>query len=293
MRCSYVILCVAHLPLAAALAAAAPPRLVILGPGSPDVQLIAAKKAASDHGYKATAIVRDAKRAMNLMYGSSMPSKGGDGEVAVAAEGNSDIGRALSEADTCLLVAEAGGETGIKSTLKYAPGLTRLVLLSSIGGSKGKGGMTYLGEGEAILKMEKEVIESCAAASVEVSIVRVGVLKGGGPPFGLDASYYDTLRIGGYPTPNFACAQAYDLQTLGVSVTAGDGLEPRSAIARSGSKVDTGPKHDECSRIVAAEAMLACLRQPKPTHVSLSAESATAPPSAAEWDELLRAVARE
>jgi hypothetical protein len=284
MRSCLLSLHLVHLPLAAALVAAPPSRLVILGPGSPDLQLIAARKAV-EQGYKATAIVRDAKRAQGLMYGKS-PSTAGDDEP-VAAETNSDIGRALSNADTCLLVAEAGGETGIKSTLKYAPGLTRLVLLSSIGGSVGKGGFAYLGEGEAILKMEQDVQESCSAASVEVSIVRVGVLKGGGPPFGLDESYYDTLRIGGYPTPNFACAQAYDLQTLGVSITAGDTLEPRSAIARSASKTDIGPKHDECSRIIAAEAMLACLRQPGAVHVSLSAESGSAPPSAAEWDSLL------
>lgn len=262
---------------------APPAKLVILGPGCPSVQLIAAKKAAA-MGFMPSAVVRDRRNALKLMYGST------DDDVesrAKAAESNAEIGSALTSAEACLLIAEAGGETGIRTTLQFAPALKRLVLLTSIGGSTGNGGATYMGEGEAIQRMEAEVQERCASVGVEVSIVRVGVLKGGGPPHGLDAGYYDTLRIGGYPTPNFACAQSHDQQTLGVSVTAGDTVEPRSAIARSASKTDVGPKRDEISRIVAAEAMLSCLRQPEAVHVTLSAEYAEAPPSTDEWDGLL------
>ena len=133
--------------------------------------------------------------------------------------------------------------------------------------------------------------QRCAAADVAVDIVRVGVLKGGGPPFGLDASYYDTLRIGGYPTPSFATAQQYDKLTLGVSVSAAEGVEPRSSLARSASKTDATPQRDECSRVVAAQAMLACLRSPELVHVSLSAKRADAPPADGEWDALLAAAA--
>lgn len=269
---------------ATALIISPPQNLVVLGPGSPDVQAIASKLAANA-GYRVSLVARDAERSTKLMYGSS--ASPAEPPRAVAADGNSDIGSALAKAEACLLVAESGGETGIATTLKFAPKLTRLVLLTSIGGSFGKGGLTYMGEGASILDMEKEVCERCERSGVDVDLVRVGVLKGGGPPFGLDASYYDSLRVGGYPTPSFATAQGYDKETLGVSCAAGDAIEPRNALARSGSKTDVGPQRDECSRIVAAGAMLGCLRQPSLVHVSLSAMRGASPPTEAEWDAML------
>ena len=265
-----------------------PAGVVVLGPGSFEVQLLASKLA-QQSGHATVQFIRDdwLTRGNKLMYGPGWKDMAN--RVALAST-NSEFGRALQAASALVLVAENGGGTDLKNTLRFAPQVQRVAYLSAIGGSKGTGG--ELGEAPRILACEEETRAITAASGVELSIVRVGPLKGGGASeagaVGLDApSFYDTLRIGGYPTPSWQCAQDYDRMTLGAAVSLGDSVPPRSPGARSAGRSSTSPQPDEISRINAAAALLACLRQPAPVEVSLSAKAGAVAPTAAEWDAML------
>ena len=294
------VLLVSH--AASALVVVPPSNLFVFGPGSLEVQLITAKLAARA-GYGAS-VLQPKKwaaqcKANRLMYGCESVSFESDPSLAQLVASNSEIGGALGGADAAVLVAEAGGSTGVATTIRNAPSLKRLVLLSAIGGSKGVGGDQMLGEGQKVLECEEEVKALTASAGVELSIVRVGVLKGGGPAgggrkeytgpgdFGLDAKYYATLTSGGYPTVRQRCTMTYDVSTLGASVSVGDGITPRNAFARAQAQGSTKGCADEASRINCAGALLACLRHPRPLELSLSSKEGTVPPTEEEWDEML------
>ena len=106
--------------------------------------------------------------------------------------------------------------------------------------------------------------------------------------YGLEsAAYYNSLTVGGYPTPDQPCAKAYDQYTLGCSIVSGDSITPRSEILRSAARTSHTPCADEVSRINVASALLACLRFPTPVEISLSAREGTVPPSDEEWDAML------
>ena len=273
------------LSLAASTSMVAPPaNVVVFGPGAFEVQLLTAKLAA-EAGFASTAFVRSdwVERGQRMMYGSEWASMEGGAALATT---NSDFQRALGAADALILCAEAGGSTDLANTLRFAPRVKRMALLTSIGGSRGRGG--NMGEGGPILKCEQNAADLASKADVELATVRVGYLKGGGGAYGLDGpSFYDTLTIGGYPTPSWQCAKDYDVSTLGVSISAGDTIEPRSQAARSSTRSSTEACRDEASRINAAAALLACVRFPTPLEISLSAEAANAPPTQADWDIML------
>lgn len=168
--------------------------VVVLGPGDRALQLCVAK-AAREAGYAVTLFTRSdwIDQSKTLMYGGQQveaPPK--------LATTNSEFGRALQAADGLLLCAENGGRTDIENTLNFAPHLSRIVHLSAIGGSRGVGG--NLGEGEQIAECEAMVAKAARAVDVELAVVRVGPMKGGAGKYGLNDGYYDTLRIGGYPT---------------------------------------------------------------------------------------------
>ena len=277
-----------------AVAVVAPPaRLVVVGPGNPAVQLITAKKAKS-MGYGVTHFIRsDLEYRYNaLMYGNEWKAVPSEDRVEHSFA-NTRMGSALAAADALVLCAEGGGAS-FANTINFARGVQRIVLLSAIGGSKGIGG--NLGEAEAISTCEREVASCAAAAGIELSIVRVGVLKGGGAPAdacyaALDAAaYYATLQVGGYPTPDNKCTKEYDKYTLGATCTAGDAIAPRNAMLRSGTRTSHSPAADEISRVNVAAALLACLRSPAPLELSLSAADGSVPPSDEQWDEMLQLV---
>ena len=114
--------------LHAATALVVPPaRLVVLGPGSPEVQLITAKLAARA-AYDVSLVTKDDGRAPRLMYGTSeLP----DGAPRLACIGSA-IGNALARADAVVLVAETlqmgGGSSGAATVLDNSPGLRRLAV---------------------------------------------------------------------------------------------------------------------------------------------------------------------
>eukprot|EP00316_Scyphosphaera_apsteinii_P009969 CAMPEP_0119320776 /NCGR_PEP_ID=MMETSP1333-20130426/53391_1 /TAXON_ID=418940 /ORGANISM="Scyphosphaera apsteinii, Strain RCC1455" /LENGTH=248 /DNA_ID=CAMNT_0007327571 /DNA_START=235 /DNA_END=981 /DNA_ORIENTATION=- len=239
---------------------------------------------------------RNELRANRLMYGDRWASIDPAYRARLACT-NTQIGSALNHAEGMILVAESGGEAALEKALPYASRLRRIVLLSCIGGSKG--GRGNLGEG--FDPRTEPVVEQLAAnADVELAILRVGILKGGGeaggvdedcsstPCIGLDkAVYYSSLKPGGYESPGSRCARAYDKLTLGAAISLGDSIEPRSAMARSGTRTAHAAYDDEASRINAASALLACLRASSPLSLTLSAAAGRVPPSEAEWDGML------
>ena len=301
-----------------------PAPLIVVGPGSTDVQFLVSKLAAAA-GYRVQCVTRaaDIPLAERLMYGGAEPV----GEPPRFSVQNSQIASALGSAEAMVLCV-AGGKvppstSGIATMMPYAPRLKRIALLSAIGGSTGATG--GLGEGGLIRSCEAEVAATATAAGVEVSTVRVGVLKGGGAaeqPTGLAAdAFYASLCAGGYPTPSSICAKAYDKQTLGVAVSGGDGVEARNAALRSSTRTSAKRARsplfepiatatarstsapppvtnhvrcaacaDEVSRINAAGALLAVLRHDGPLEVSLSAEAGDAPPTDERWDQMLAAL---
>ena len=266
-----------------------PASIVVLGPpGCASTSMLTAKLA-SQAGYATTLFTRDDyhDRCNLLMYGKDWAAV--DDRVTLAST-NSDFGRALHRADALVLVAETGGLTDLENTLRFAPNVRHIAYLTAIGGSIGRGG--ELGEAERILACEHETRAIASQAGAALSLVRVGALKGGGAAadgaIGLDPSeFYDTLRIGGYPTPSWQCAQDYDKFTLGATAARGDAAPIRGPGARSAARSSSAPHPDEVSRINAASALLACLRQPAPVEISLSARAATVAPTADEWDALL------
>ena len=155
-----------------------PARVVVVGPGSREVQLLVGKlAAASGHGVSLVARDADIRPSNKLMYGDQPEI---DNAPRFATQ-NTQIGMALGAAEGLVLCLAGSpvppSTSGFATMLPYASRLKRVVLLSAIGGSSGNTG--GLGEGGAIKKCEEEVFELAAGAGVEVSTVRVGVLKGG------------------------------------------------------------------------------------------------------------------
>jgi len=255
-----------------------PAPLVIVGPGCQSTQLLTAKLAAA-RGHRVQVVARtvDVQPSNRLMYGTSEPPE----FRPLFSCQNSQIASALGAAEGMILSVAGGKAppttSGIGTMMPYMPRVRRIVLLSAIGGSTGNTG--GLGEGELIMRCEEEAAAigqltqhpalarnpqkdltltlarkpptapspptpnqvRAAAAGVEVSTVRVGVLKGGAAvgeqTTGLDeAAFYASLSAGGYPTPSQQCAKLYDRQTLGVSVRAGDAIEARNAALRSSTR---------------------------------------------------------
>ena len=127
--------------------------------------------------------------------------------------------------------------------------------------------------------------------------MRVGALKGGGPGAveggsvvdgvdkGLAKYYYDTL----YELETAMTTQSYDKFTLAAALAAGDAVDPRPPPLQMATRGSFDAREDEASRVVAANCLLAALRQPAATEVTLSAAKAPEPPTDAEWDALFAA----
>ena len=276
-----------------------PARLVVVGPGSREVQLLVSKlAAAAGHGVSLVARDADIRPFNTLMYGEQQPEVENAPRYATQ---NTQIGMALGSAEGLVLCLAGSpvppSTSGFATMLPYASRLKRVVLLSAIGGSIGNTG--GLGEGDAIKRCEEEIFELAAGAGVEVSTARVGVLKGGAAAgeneagFGLNrVAYYASLTSGGYPTPASQTAAKYDKETLGVAVLKGGAIPARSVVVRAQTRTSAAPCADEVSRINAACALLALLRREgPPLEVSLSSAEGATPPSDAEWDALLATVA--
>lgn len=231
--------------------------VTVLGPGNKQVQLIAAKLA-TKAGYKAT-VVLDGEDQLNnarsLCYGRLYARNGADEKDKVQfAVGGEAIGAALGSSEGLIVVAAGSAPSPvlIERALAAGKGKIKRVSLMSVHGTK-------LSDAEAKLKAAAE------ANGAEWSVVRVGLLRGGGPgkvergdDFGLSQYFYDTNpELNSFQKDKFS-----DRYLLGASLTKGDGVEMnvfKYALAQNAFSVIT---EGNTNRIAAANCLLQSLVQP-------------------------------
>ena len=173
--------------------------------------------------------------------------------------------------------------------------MLRVVLVSKMGASKAKaaGPFGFGGEDAKILASEQEIKRLSAEKGCDVSIVRVGTLKGGGPgeeenppekEVGLSISYYNTL----IQLDEYMCTASYDKFTLGAKITKGDSVELANPLMKAARKSDFSPYDDETSRVVAAGAIIHALTHPSAVEFSVGASKGEQPPTSEEWASLFK-----
>ena len=273
---------------------------LVYGPGTEALRLLTAKLAAQA-GYGASLYAGEEGKLQaqwrKLMYGAEYAEGGVDAlgcaRVLATVE---DLGASLSGADALVIVCDnAPLQDGVASTLFGYSGeaLKRLVLVSKMGVTRAKpAGPFGIGGADAALQAnEKSVCELAASKGIEVSIVRVGTLKGGGPGepddesaggYGLAKSYYDSMM----DLTGFLCAQGYDKFTLGAKVQPKDPIDFANPIIRAGRGTSFDAFDDETSAIVAAGAVVHALGHPSAVELSVSAAEGKAPPTEAEWSQI-------
>lgn len=161
--------------------------------------------------------------------------------------------------------------------------------MSKMGVSRAKGG--FFGGGDAkLLESESLLRDICKTKSLDLSIVRAGNLKGGGPgvsgnEFGLDRCYYNTLL----DVVEASVTMAHDKYTLGLDCRKGDTIEMPNMIAQMGSKSSFEACDYESNRIVAARGVVAASLYDAPIEVTISAAKAIEPPSLEAWHDAFAA----
>jgi hypothetical protein len=282
---------------ALSLPAAAP--VVVLGPGSLDLRLLTAKLAARSglqtSLFSASGGVQDIW--LEQMYGV----EDGSTDISDSAEplrpamvADADAREAaLAAAEGLAIISDgvAMPEAALSSVLAVAPQLKRIVCLSKMGVTRATAGPLGFGK-EMVEQLEAEdrLKDACKNADIELALVRVGTLKGGGPgraeggvDAGLARPYYDnvmdieTLRV----------TQAYDKVTLGAKCVKGDPIEMANSFQKQLRKGSFDPFDDETSRITACAAVVAALLHPSPLEFSVSAAKAETTPTSGQWEAML------
>mmetsp|Transcript_8247 Transcript_8247/g.14951 ORF Transcript_8247/g.14951 Transcript_8247/m.14951 type:complete len:337 (+) Transcript_8247:24-1034(+) len=272
------------------------PKLVVFGPGPSEMGLLVTKLAARA-GIDSTYVCQAGEEngSMIMMYGADdkKPPEG-ENSASVVASG-ADIGAALSTTN-CLALncySEMLQEARLNTALGACGGnLSRVVLLSQMGATLSNGGgfMGLLGGGPGAT--EKIVKKACDAKGVELSIVRAGALKGGGPgkeeldtELGLSKIYYNSI----FELQQAMVTMAHDKFTLGAYVVAGD-VPMANGLQQTMNKGSFEPKPNESNRIVVAGAMVAAMLADKPIDISVGCAKGEMPPSLQEWNDILAAV---
>ena len=204
------------------------------GPGSLELRLITAKLAARNGGDAALYAGPDEKaqkRWRSLMYGKEYGDADADApgcaRVMTTVE---ELGASLSAAEALVLVCDTAPlEQSALDTLFNNAGddLRRVVLISKMGVTRAKpAGPFGLGGGDAAIAAGEAALRKVASArdGLDLSIVRVGTLKGGGPgaaeggELGLSQLYYDGI----VDLSTYMCTQSYDKFTNGAKVLLAD-----------------------------------------------------------------------
>ena len=293
-----------------------PASIVALGPGATEVKLIAAKLAAKA-GFRASVVVpagdTQLRNTRALLYGRDYAQRkedeasGGavaedEGLVERIVVGTDGLADALSAAEGVIVCQDS--RTGpitakfAEAIFNQAPNVRACALLSSMGGGKGGGLFAKsLAPSEAALK--------AAAGAVPVSVIRAGVLKGGGPgntnakpenrseygaaadvpDHGLSKHYYDTL----YELQEAMAVMAHDKFGLGAAVARGDPYSLPNPIQLAMTATDFEPRDIDTSRVSAAAALVAALQLEESGEFTVSVAAGSEPPSNAAWVDLLRA----
>ena len=201
------------LPLSLAFPLAKPTSTLVYGPGSVELRLIAAKLAARA-GIEASLYVddedgRQATQCRIWLYGKEYAASGVDVAGNAKILGTIDeLGGTLATTSSLCLVCDSEPlvDGQFKTLLSNSPELQRIVLISKMGVTRAKSGPFGLGGDAALLENEKTIRQLAAQRGVDMSVVRVGILKGGGPgetqaegeavsgvEVGLAKPYYDGL----------------------------------------------------------------------------------------------------
>jgi hypothetical protein len=273
-----------------------PKQLVVFGPGPSEMGLLVTKLAARA-GIDSTYVCQAGEEngSMIMMYGANKKPPEGENSASVVASG-ADIGAALST--TNCLALNCYSETLQEARLNTALGacgsnLSRVVLLSQMGATLSNGGgfMGLLGGGGPGAT-EKMVKKACDAKGVELSIVRAGALKGGGPgkeeldtELGLSKIYYNSI----FELQQAMVTMAHDKFTLGAHVVARD-VPMANGLQQTMNKGSFEPKPDESNRIVVAGAMVAAMLADKPIDISVGCAKGEMPPTLQEWNDILTAI---
>jgi len=267
--------------------------VVILGPGSLDMRLLTAKLSAAA-GFPTSIIAGAGAESLwwEQMYGEEyVPSDRAEGKVRLLSGG--DERQSAFETATALCIVSDGAaltEAALDSVLSATPGVKRCVLMSKMGVTRATAGPLGLGKADVEqLEAEQRLRSACDSADIELSIVRVGTLKGGGPgndEVGLARPYYDNI----FDIDQLRVTQAYDKKTLGAACVAGDPYDLVNPLVRLGRKGSFEPADDETSRVVACAAVVAALRHSTSVEFSVSSATADNVPTSGQWEAILNSL---
>lgn len=288
---------------------------VVYGPAAKELVLLTSKIAAKQ-GHESYCICGPGQESKSnrLMYGApyenkddedegkDVEGKGDDDDNADADEeilvtGNratpissgDDMQNALSKASTLFLVCYDNPieEKSVSTLLSFAGSdLSKVVMLSKMGATADAG---FFGGGFKLMDSENSVRKLCKQKNLDLSIVRAGQLKGGGPgePFeldyGLHKSYYYTL----FELSEASCTMSHDQFTLGVDCTKGDSVDVPNALTIFGTRTSFEAYPYDTNRINAAMACVMAAKHDKPVEFSIGSAKSYAPPTAEEWTEIL------
>lgn len=274
---------------------------VVYGPQSRELLLLTAKLAAQQ-GLEASCICAPGTEegCRRLLYGSDYAEAGVDepGKAKPISDSD-DMGNALENANSLVLIGTDNPveASTLETFLKYSDEekLQKLVLLSKMGVSGGGGG--FFGGNKAEQSSEQAIAALAKQRNLDFSIVRTGILKGGGPGLdeegntiqqvGLDRCYYNTI----FDVVEFKVAMAHDKFSLGadaVSIVKGDPNKMPNMMTQMGTKTSFDPSPTDTNRIVAASAVVATLQEGMgPIEISVGTAAGRRLPTAGEWNDLL------
>ena len=235
--------------------------------------------------------IRDSEYAERLADGGAADA--GCVDVVVGTDG---LAEALGGAEGVIVVCDTKSgpisPAFAAAIFNQAANVKHCALLSAMGGGKGGGLFAKnLAPAEAALRD--------AAGAVPLSIVRAGVLKGGGPgnmnakpedrseygaaaevpDFGLSRYYYDTL----FELQEAMAVMAQDKFGLGAAVARGDPYGLPNPVQLALTATDFEPCDYDTSRTSAAAALVAALQLDGPGEFTVSVAAGSAAPSNEAW----------
>jgi len=264
---------------------------VLYGPAARELLLLTSKVAARE-GLDASFICAPGTEdnCRRLMYGSESMNIDQPGHARPISSGEA-IQESLQKANCLIFVGyDAPIDAKSYSTLldtTSADTLSKVVLLSKIGVTKAKSGF-FGGADAQLLESEQALRKICSSRNLDLSIVRAGILKGGGAgdegnDFGLDRCYYNTLL----DVREASVTMAHDKFTLGLDCRMGDCVELPNMFTQMGSKSSFEACAYEANRIVVAGGVVAAALHDQPIEFTVSAEKAREPPTMDDWRNAL------
>jgi len=205
-----------------------------------------------------------------------------------------DIQNVLTKANVLILVSydQPIEEKALNTLLKTAGNdyLSKIVLIAKMGVS-GVGGGGFFGSGKSskLLDSENNIRSICKSKNIDISIVRAGQLKGGGPgeptenDFGLNKKYYNTIL----ELSEASVTMSHDRFTLGVDCSKGDSVDVPNIFTLLGTKTSFEAAPYDTNRINAAAAAVIAANHNKPVEFSVGTQKSRTPPSKEEWERII------